>query len=257
MELREDWLDSKSSLGRQFLDQMFSRVLTSKAAKKKKRKITFAQSLGNILVKSKSKILKKTAVASETHFTGRLDKSDVAEFRREVKRIQEEIREDFAVIDLSQIRTLKTRSKTGEIVGTLKKRLLKTVGDGEIAGDTKEQIGKRIEEVTKNYKKKPGFSAERIAEDGVMTVTRTMEYRTAELVDTRYADPTLEKTWISKGDGKVRTSHDLLHKTTVAMNDNFSNGLQYPHDPKGSAGEKIGCRCGLSYKGKLRKPING
>jgi len=53
----------------------------------------------------------------------------------------------------------------------------------------------------------------------------------------------IDKEWISAGDGKERPTHAELNGEQVDMNEPFSNGLMYPGDPSGDAGEVINCRC--------------
>jgi len=53
----------------------------------------------------------------------------------------------------------------------------------------------------------------------------------------------INKEWISAGDGKERPTHAELNGEQVDMNEPFSNGLMYPGDPSGDAGEVINCRC--------------
>ena len=48
--------------------------------------------------------------------------------------------------------------------------------------------------------------------------------------------------WISSRDGKVRPSHDIDGQL-VSGAETYSNGLMYPLDPNGAAGEVINCRC--------------
>jgi uncharacterized protein with gpF-like domain len=53
----------------------------------------------------------------------------------------------------------------------------------------------------------------------------------------------IDKEWISAGDGNERPTHAELNGEQVDMNEPFSNGLMYPGDPSGDAGEVINCRC--------------
>lgn len=53
------------------------------------------------------------------------------------------------------------------------------------------------------------------------------------------------KVWDSTLDGRTRDSHRKLDGETVGVTEKFSNGLLYPSDPNGSAGEVINCRCCL------------
>ena len=52
-----------------------------------------------------------------------------------------------------------------------------------------------------------------------------------------------KKEWVSSGDGDVRESHDTIDGEVVGIEDEFSNGLQFPGDPSGEAQEVINCRC--------------
>lgn len=54
------------------------------------------------------------------------------------------------------------------------------------------------------------------------------------------------KEWLSQGDAKVRDGHDIDGET-VPLDSQFSNGLEYPGDQRGSADNVINCRCTLLY----------
>ena len=49
--------------------------------------------------------------------------------------------------------------------------------------------------------------------------------------------------WLSAKDPDVRDSHENMDGTRIRIGAAFSNGLRYPKDPSGSAGEVINCRC--------------
>lgn len=53
------------------------------------------------------------------------------------------------------------------------------------------------------------------------------------------------KVWVTVGDGKVRPSHASIDGEERRINEPFSNGLQYPSDPAGSAEDTINCRCAI------------
>ena len=52
-----------------------------------------------------------------------------------------------------------------------------------------------------------------------------------------------KKQWLTAGDEFVRQSHQALEGQTVLMSQRFANGLMYPGDMSGEAGEVINCRC--------------
>lgn len=75
----------------------------------------------------------------------------------------------------------------------------------------------------------------------------------------------MTKEWISTHDNRVRHSHDLIDGQKRDLTEPFSNGLMFPGDPNGPAGETINCRCALGFeakrdaRGKLipKEPDNG
>jgi HK97 family phage portal protein len=60
-------------------------------------------------------------------------------------------------------------------------------------------------------------------------------------------DIELVKVWASSFDERVRGTH-RIHSERRPMNGIFSNGLQYPGDPNGPAGEVINCRCTVIHE---------
>lgn len=51
------------------------------------------------------------------------------------------------------------------------------------------------------------------------------------------------KTWISSGSPR----HAAMHGETVPLSENFSNGMAWPGDPDGGAGEVANCRCSVEF----------
>jgi SPP1 gp7 family putative phage head morphogenesis protein len=49
--------------------------------------------------------------------------------------------------------------------------------------------------------------------------------------------------WVTARDARVRDEHIVLEGERVMVGAPFSNGLEYPHDPTGEAGQVINCRC--------------
>lgn len=56
--------------------------------------------------------------------------------------------------------------------------------------------------------------------------------------------PDATKTWVSTSPNP-RASHASMSGETVALSDNFSNGMAWPGDPAGGADEVAGCLCDL------------
>ena len=56
------------------------------------------------------------------------------------------------------------------------------------------------------------------------------------------------KEWLAFEDNRTRDTHLFcMAQGPIPMDEMFSNGLQYPLDPAGDAGEVINCRCVLAY----------
>ncbi len=55
------------------------------------------------------------------------------------------------------------------------------------------------------------------------------------------------KKWLTARDASVRDSHSELEGEEQPLNGNYSNGLSFPGDPSGDAGEVINCRCTELY----------
>lgn len=53
----------------------------------------------------------------------------------------------------------------------------------------------------------------------------------------------IKKKWISTRDSRVRKSHSFLNGEIVEMEEQFTNGLEYPGDPSGDPREVCNCRC--------------
>ena len=55
--------------------------------------------------------------------------------------------------------------------------------------------------------------------------------------------------WLTSHDEKVRESHKNLDGDVVTLGEDFAEGLRYPRDERGSAGEVINCRCSFVAAG--------
>lgn len=108
------------------------------------------------------------------------------------------------------------------------------------------QQGLGVDNIASNIQKELGiaekYRAERIARTEVVSASNE-----GSLAGAKSTDLDLDKEWIAYIDDKTRDSHIDLNGTTVAMNENFSNGLEYPGDPSGEAEDVINCRCTIGY----------
>jgi len=101
-------------------------------------------------------------------------------------------------------------------------------------GETRTQLVERIESTYGDISKSRAETIARTETNGVMQKGTFEAYKQANLPF---------KVWVTVGDDKVRASHQIADGEERALNDSFSNGLMFPSDPSGSAGETINCRC--------------
>lgn len=89
-----------------------------------------------------------------------------------------------------------------------------------------------------------------ITKNRAITIARTEGHRVANYASfeaTKDASKVvnIKKQWCATLDERTRESHMMLDGELRDIDETFSNGLMYPGDPKGSAGEVINCRCTL------------
>lgn len=58
----------------------------------------------------------------------------------------------------------------------------------------------------------------------------------------------VRKVWIATRDDRTRDSHRDVDRDSVGVDERFSNGLLYPHQPGAPAAEVINCRCRLDFR---------
>lgn len=121
-----------------------------------------------------------------------------------------------------RIMTIITDSvEKGEAIGTTARRIAESLGTpGQLAG-----------------------KAETIAR--TETLTAVSIGQAAAMNNAKEVIPGLKKGWMTAGDDRVRDSHVVLNGEVVDADETFSNGLGYPRDTRGDAGDIINCRCSL------------
>jgi len=96
---------------------------------------------------------------------------------------------------------------------------------------------KFLEQLKAIIPKSTEYIAERIARTETATVQSQMQQHTWQ------SNNVTHKRWAHSGGANARPSHAEISGETVPIDEPFSIGLQYPHDPSGDAGEVINCRC--------------
>ena len=142
----------------------------------------------------------------------------------------------------------KLYTRLGEDVDELKKSIRSELSRGIANGSSYNEIAKQIATGMNSPFKKAINSAIRI--------TRTEGHRIQieSAVDSCYAAKDLGadivKQWDSTLDKRTRPSHQTVDGEIRELDEKFSNGLEYPGDPKGRASEVVNCRCALLQRAK-------
>lgn len=128
-------------------------------------------------------------------------------------------------------------TKLGEDVGLLKKRIANNVSRGIATASEYKVIARNIA-ADSNV----GFNrAMRIARTEGGKIRNSAAYNAALEAKEKGADIVLQ--WDAALDKKTRDSHRRVDGEIVELGERFSNGLLFPCDPAGAAGEVINCRC--------------
>lgn len=135
-------------------------------------------------------------------------------------------------------------TRLGEDVSKLKILITSEVSRGISTGMTFKQVAKQLENQTK-----VGYNrAIRIARTEGHRIQCTATMDAMENAKDRGAD--VIKQWDSTLDARTRDSHAKIDGEIRNLDKRFSNGLMYPGDPNGSAGEVVNCRCALLQRAK-------
>lgn len=118
-----------------------------------------------------------------------------------------------------------------------KQHLTSAITQGILQGETVNQIAERLAKVTDMNEN----SAIRNARTMTTSAQNGGRQDGAERAQAMGIE--LEKMWLSCLDGRTRDSHRELDGEKTAVENKFSNGLMYPGDPHGAAGEVYNCRC--------------
>lgn len=156
------------------------------------------------------------------------------------------------------------RHAASKVVGitATTKAMLRAIIDADLTLDehgyrrTIDEIARDLADTYDSWKFTPGSTdlpgslesrAYTIARTELGTAANTGHQRGAQQVADDY-DLILDKVWASSLDDRVRDSHAAIHGETVPMDALFSNGLEYPGDPNGSAEEVVNCRCTVVHQ---------
>lgn len=135
-------------------------------------------------------------------------------------------------------------TRLGEDVDLLKKKIASEVSRGIATGMSFKDVAKQIENQSRiGYNK-----AVRIARTEGHRIQTTAAMDAMESAKDKGAD--VVKQWDATLDGNTRESHVAVDGQIREVDKPFSNGLMYPGDPAGGAGEVVNCRCALLQRAR-------
>ena len=152
-------------------------------------------------------------------------------------------------------RELKTFSRMSE---TTTDQVLNVIDQGVENGKTVQEIA---EDIAENFRNVDNIDGRAMTIARTETMTALSMGQQAALEDAKTVIPNLKKMWVSTHDERTRgdekagfgpaspgfkpgdPDHRELDGELVGADEAFSNGLLYPRDPKGGAGDVINCRC--------------
>lgn len=115
------------------------------------------------------------------------------------------------------------------------------LNNGLRKGRTPDEIADRLETVTKMDRN----AAYRVARTACTNAENQGKLEAMYVLRDQFGVD-CKKMWTAVIDERTRESHRLVHGEVRNLDDAFSNGLQYPADPDGDAGEVWNCRCWLT-----------
>lgn len=130
-------------------------------------------------------------------------------------------------------------ARLGEDVSELKKKITSEIARGISTGATFAQIAGQLKSKTNigynNAVRIARTEGHRIQCQGTMDACYKAKEKGADVV----------KQWDATLDARTRDSHVAVDGEVKEIGERFSNGLMFPGDPHGTAGEVVNCRCAL------------
>jgi hypothetical protein len=120
----------------------------------------------------------------------------------------------------------------------IQRRLIHQLKQAILRGESQDEIIERIRRSIERTE----WEAKRIAQTERTRIQSQARHDVMQ--DAREMGIKLKKRWLTRMVNS-RHSHSQQNNETVEMDQKFSNGLEYPGDPRGSAGEIINCHCVL------------
>lgn len=128
----------------------------------------------------------------------------------------------------------------GKAIKWNKQQLQSVMIQGIMQGDSISKLATRLATKVSDKDRKASIRNARTISTGVQNAGRVDAYKRAEDKGVE-----LEQMWMATMDNRTRHSHRWLDGEVRPVGEAFSNGCEYPADPKGDPAEIYNCRCSL------------
>lgn len=142
-----------------------------------------------------------------------------------------------AAIQLESKLSVPLYNRLGVDIDALRKAIQAEISRGIATSLPYSEVARNIS----NAANVPRSNAMRIARTEGGRIQNKAAFDVAEKAKKAGAD--VVKQWSAALDARTRPSHAKLDGEVRELEEKFSNGLMYPKDPSGSAGEVVNCRC--------------
>ena len=135
-------------------------------------------------------------------------------------------------------------TRLGEDIAELKKKISAEVSRGVATAMSYQQVAQQLAGITNigynNAVRIARTEGHRVQVQSGMDACHKAKAKGADVV----------KQWDSTLDKRTRDSHAQVDGEIRQLDEKFSNGLRFPGDPHGAAGEVINCRCALLQRAR-------
>lgn len=128
----------------------------------------------------------------------------------------------------------------GKAIKWNKQQVQSVMIQGILQGDSIPKLATRLATKVSDKNRKASIRNARTLATGVQNVGRVDSYKRAQDMGVD-----LEQMWMATMDNRTRHSHRWLDGEVRPVGEAFSNGCEYPADPKGDPAEIYNCRCSL------------
>jgi uncharacterized protein with gpF-like domain len=132
--------------------------------------------------------------------------------------------------------TIDERAK--EVNETTRNRLYDAILAILLLGGGKKEIVKAIDQL---FKEDIPIRSKSIADTETITAGNAGSFFAAKFLGVK------AKEWVAILDDRTRENHREVNGETIPIEENYSNGLRFPGDPRGPAHLVINCRCVERY----------